>query len=166
MLSWWAHYRARNTYTRTSLTSKTPTHTQHKESVPQSLHSLPVIFKGCGEESQPSSSIYVISKHTRFIKQTNPPSLLPTQSKDQPLHTRSHTSRSQLGQGKQFLSHSWPYHGQNDSIVIYSSSKTWNEIIENEPCGETIALAQQWSDRKITQSRNGYGNTYRQHPKM
>ena len=37
MLSWWAHYRARNTYTRTSLTSKTPTHTQHKESVPSLL---------------------------------------------------------------------------------------------------------------------------------
>ena len=39
MLCWWAHCRARNTYTRTSLTSKTPTHTQHKESVPSLLHS-------------------------------------------------------------------------------------------------------------------------------
>ena len=39
MLSWWAHYRAKNTYTRTSLTSKTPIHTQHKESVPSLLHS-------------------------------------------------------------------------------------------------------------------------------
>ena len=39
LLSWWAHYRAKNTYTRTILTSKTPTHTQHKESVPSLLHS-------------------------------------------------------------------------------------------------------------------------------
>ena len=39
MLSWWAHYRGKNTYTRTSLTSKTPKHTQHKESVPSLLHS-------------------------------------------------------------------------------------------------------------------------------
>ena len=39
MLSWWAHRRARNTYTRTSLTPKTPTHTQHKELVPSLLHS-------------------------------------------------------------------------------------------------------------------------------
>ena len=39
MLSWWAHYRAKNTYTRASLTSKTPKHTQHKESVPSMIHS-------------------------------------------------------------------------------------------------------------------------------
>ena len=39
MLSWWAHYRAKNTYTGTSLTSKTPKHTQHKESVPSLLRS-------------------------------------------------------------------------------------------------------------------------------
>ena len=39
MLSWWAHYRAKNTYTRTNLTSKTPKHTQHKELVPSLLHS-------------------------------------------------------------------------------------------------------------------------------
>ena len=38
LLSWWAHYRAKSTYTRTSLTSKTPKHTQHKESVPSLLH--------------------------------------------------------------------------------------------------------------------------------
>ena len=39
MLSWRAHYKAKNTYTRTSLSSKTPAHTQHKESVPSLLHS-------------------------------------------------------------------------------------------------------------------------------
>ena len=39
LLSWWAHYRAKNTHTKTSLTSKTPIHTQHKESVPSLLHS-------------------------------------------------------------------------------------------------------------------------------
>ena len=39
MLSWRAHYRAKNTYTRTSLTSKILKHTQHKESVPSLLHS-------------------------------------------------------------------------------------------------------------------------------
>ena len=39
LLSRWAHYRAKDTYTRTSLTSKTPIHAQHKESVPSLLHS-------------------------------------------------------------------------------------------------------------------------------
>ena len=69
MLSWWAHQRANNTYTRTSLDSKTPTHTQHKESIlslihsPHALHSLPVLFRGFGEESQLSSSVCVVSNH-------------------------------------------------------------------------------------------------------
>ena len=34
-----SHWRAKNTYSRTSLTSRTPTHTRHKESVPSLLHS-------------------------------------------------------------------------------------------------------------------------------
>ena len=78
MLSWWAHCRARNTYTRTTLTSKTPTDTQHKESVPSLLHSPsgPAFpssaIPGCGEESQPSSSVGMVPKHTRFIKQPKP----------------------------------------------------------------------------------------------
>ena len=34
MLSWWAHWRAIDTNTRTNLDSRTPTHTQHKEISP------------------------------------------------------------------------------------------------------------------------------------
>ena len=34
MLSWWAHWRAADTNTSTSLDSRTPTHTQHKEVSP------------------------------------------------------------------------------------------------------------------------------------
>ena len=74
MLSWWAHYRAKNTYTRTSLTSKTPTHTQHKESVPSLLHSPsgptfpPSAIQGGGEEGSPLA-LFVWFPATRFIKQ-------------------------------------------------------------------------------------------------
>ena len=34
MLNWWAHWRAKDTDTRTSLAFRTPTHTQHKEISP------------------------------------------------------------------------------------------------------------------------------------
>ena len=34
------------------------------------MTSLWVLFKGCGEEIHPSSSIYVVPKPTRFVKQT------------------------------------------------------------------------------------------------
>ena len=34
MIRWWAHWRVKDTYTRTSLTSRTPMHTQQKEISP------------------------------------------------------------------------------------------------------------------------------------
>ena len=39
MLNWWDHWRAKETYTRTILNSRTPTYSQHKESIPSLLHS-------------------------------------------------------------------------------------------------------------------------------
>ena len=82
MLSWWARCRARNTYTRTSLTSKTPTHTQLKESVLSLLHSplgpaFPFqCYPGVVEKKFSPLALSVWFPITR-LKQTKPPSLLP-----------------------------------------------------------------------------------------
>ena len=55
--------------------------------VPQALHSLLVLFRGDGEEGQPSSSVCVVSSHQVYQVNQAPPSLVPTQSEEQPLHS-------------------------------------------------------------------------------
>ena len=78
LLSWWAHYRAKKTYTGTSLTSKTPTHTQHKESVPSLLHSPsgPAFpssaIQGLWRRIHPSSSVFVVSRHQVYEEKQAP----------------------------------------------------------------------------------------------
>jgi len=61
MLSWWAHWRAADTNTRTSLDSRTPTHTQHKEVSPfsatQSLRPWSSLQCSSGVVEKKSSSI-------------------------------------------------------------------------------------------------------------
>ena len=83
MLSWWARWRAKDTYTRTILACRTPTHTQHKEIIPfsatKSLRPWSPFqcYSGvCGEESQLSSSVYVV---------LNPPGLSSTSGPHSPL---------------------------------------------------------------------------------
>ena len=41
--------------------------------VPRAMPSIPVLFRGCREESQPSSFVCEAHAHTRFIKHTQAP---------------------------------------------------------------------------------------------
>ena len=81
MLSWWARCRARNTYTRTSLTSKKPTHPTQGISPFSATQSLrPCIpfqcYPGVVEKKVSPLALSVWLPITRF-KQTKLPSLLP-----------------------------------------------------------------------------------------
>ena len=48
------------------------------------MPSLPMLFKGCEEESQPSSSVCEAPTHTRFVKQARTPFPLPIQLRPKP----------------------------------------------------------------------------------
>ena len=101
MLNQYAYGKAKDAYTRASLTSKTPTHTRHQESIPSLLHSP------SGPDFPCQCSFGVVEKKAIHITLSVwLPNLgfsrIPIlqshsiQSKDQPLHTRSKTSSSQL----------------------------------------------------------------------
>ena len=99
--------------------------------VPQTMTSLPVLFRGCREESHPSSSVYEAPVKTRFFKQTP----FHSYTVKIPIHCAHITKWLALGlKGKHYSpktrmsrmvnaqpilgnwlpSHLWPYHGQND----------------------------------------------------
>ena len=69
MLSWWSQSRFKDAYTRDNLTSKTSTHPTPGINPFSALQSLrpwlpfPILYKGCGEESQQSNSVWVAPKH-------------------------------------------------------------------------------------------------------
>ena len=100
MLSWWPQWRAKDAYTRVNLTYKTPTHPTpgiSPFSVSQSFRPwlpFPILFKGCGEESQQSKSVWV-APNTIFIKHTLPLTTLST-VRWPTIAYRSKTNSSQL----------------------------------------------------------------------
>ena len=80
MLIWWSHWRDKDTYTRTSLTYRTPTHTQHKEISPfsatQSLRPWPPFrcFSGVVEKKTSPLSISVWFPNTLGLSSIFQPS--------------------------------------------------------------------------------------------
>ena len=101
MLNQYTHGEAKDTYTKASLTSKTPTHTQNQESVPSLLHSpsgpeFPCQCSfGVVEKKASHLNLFVWLPNLGFSRIANLQSHS-TQSEDQPLDTCSKTINSQL----------------------------------------------------------------------
>ena len=79
-----------------------------------------MLFRGCGEEIQPSSSICVVPKPTRFVKQIKPSSPPQYSPKTNRCFPAAKQALHRLDRGRQSMSHSWPYRGQNGSPTTYS----------------------------------------------
>ena len=160
MLNWCAHGRTKDAYTKASLTSKTPTHTRHQESVPSMLHSPSCPEFPC------QCSFRVVEKKSSCLTLSlwlpNPgfssiPNLQShsTQSEDQPLHIRNKTISSQLyeenqrkqddnpkmvntaqakqGDSKLFLALAWPKQLSNTQKMIHPQQQTTWGKNHNKP---------------------------------
>ena len=152
MLSWWPQWRAKDAYTRVNWTFKTSTHPStgiSPFSASQSLRPwlpFPILFKGYGEESQQSNSIWV-APNTSFLNHTQPLILLSTVRSRPTTAYHSKTNSSQLYEedednrvtnpnkkvnttqvNKTTQSCSWPYHGQNKSVATQQGT-----CIHNNP---------------------------------
>ena len=99
MLSWCPQWRDKDSYTRVYRTSKTSTHPSTRIShffASQSLRPwlpFPILFKGCGEESQQSNSFWV-APNTSFLKHTQPLILLSTvQRPTTACHSKTNSSQ-------------------------------------------------------------------------
>ena len=146
MLSWWAHWRAKDTYTRTSLSSRTPTHTNTRKSVLSLQHSpsdpelRSSAIQDCGEEIQPTSSVCVVPKPTSLSSTSGPHSPLQCSLRTKLLRACNKTTIQALTGENNSLNRSWPYRGQNDFTAIYSnqnhkgnSANKSGEIATNKP---------------------------------
>ena len=98
MLSSWAHWRATDTTPDPAWLLEHP-HTPNIRNypflcnaVPQTLISLPMLFRGCGEESQLSSSICVVLNPLGLSSTSGPHSPLQCISRTKPLHASSQTT--------------------------------------------------------------------------
>ena len=110
MISWWAHWRDKDTYTQTSLTSRTPTHTQHKEispfSVMQSLRPWPPFqcYLGVVEKKFIPLSLSVWFPNAPSLSSTSGPhSPLQCSPRTKPLRVCNKPSIRDLTGEKQFL---------------------------------------------------------------
>ena len=130
MLSWWAHWRYKDTCTRTSLTSRTPTHTQHKEISPfsatQSLRTwFPFqCYSGVVEKKSNPLALSMWFPDTPGFPSNSGPHHHSHAVRRPTTTFMQQTSNQNFGGEKQPLNLSWPYRGQNDSTTIYNSQFT------------------------------------------
>ena len=81
----------------------------------------------------------------------------PAPPKGQPLHTRSKQAIHSLGGEIRILSHSWPYRGQNVSIIATANPKQKITHIKPQIMGKIVTLISTLKQRKYT-ARNRRGD--------
>ena len=83
-----------------------------------------MLFRGCGEESHPTSSICVVPDPLGLSSTPGPHSPLQCIPRTKPLHACNKIAIQALTRKDNSLDRSWPYSGQNYSTPIYSSQIT------------------------------------------
>ena len=145
MLSWWAHWRARDTYTRTNLASRTPTHIQHKEISPfstmQSLRPWSPFqcYSGVVEKKTISVLYLCGSQPTGFIKHLKPSITTPVHSEDKTAACKQPNNSSDFYRGKH-------------SPTIMAIESPWATLSPQQKIFTAIA-EERYTDHKMERGR-------------